>query len=116
MTAQRHAFVAFADAVCFTSVETVVNALLVVNPARSVIGLRRVEPPSFVGLVEEGINGKLLAEWIGASRSDIIARARQHFTQSFQKNRQNQEMFHRFKNYMEEEQERGVDQPTEESL
>ncbi len=66
--------------------------------------------------LENRIPSTLVADYIGAARQDVVTNARDSFTRSFQKHPENRDMYNRFKNYIEEEQERGVDQPTEESL
>lgn len=66
--------------------------------------------------LENRIPSTLVADYVGASRQDVVTRGREAFTRSFQAYPHNREMYNRFKSYIQEEQERGVDQPTKDSL
>jgi len=52
--------------------------------------------------LENGISATLVAEYIGASRGDIVSASRKAFTRSFEKKPMNRELFNRFKLYIED--------------
>lgn len=55
--------------------------------------------------LENNISATLVAEFVGASRGDIIARGRKNFTKSFDTHPKNRDVYHRFIKYMEEQTE-----------
>lgn len=51
-------------------------------------------------MLEEGVSATLIAEYMGISRGDSVARLRMKFTKGFTKNKSDRELYHRFLNYM----------------
>lgn len=52
--------------------------------------------------LEHNISATLVAEYVGASRGDVVARGRSNFTLSFEKHPKNRETYNRFLTYMNE--------------
>lgn len=52
-------------------------------------------------MLENGMSATLVAEYMGFSRGDSVARLRMSFTESFKTDAENRELYYRFKNYME---------------
>lgn len=52
--------------------------------------------------LENGISATLAAEYVGASRGDVAARARIAFTRTFEKNPENKQKYMNFKQYIED--------------
>lgn len=52
--------------------------------------------------LENGISATLVAEYVGASRGDVVARARLKFTKSFEKTPKNKEIYMNFCSYIKE--------------
>ena len=50
--------------------------------------------------METGLNGKLLSEYVGAKDSGLASKNRLRFTRSFKFNKENLDMWHRFKNFI----------------
>lgn len=50
--------------------------------------------------LEIGIPATLIAEYVGASRGDVVARGRLSFNRSFEKHPENRELYVRFRDYI----------------